>query len=73
MSAATNMLPFETKDTEEEDINPRVQGCLYHKHSMCIAPPNLQLLKYQDDGCDKILHPLCQTTHEHERNINVKM
>eukprot|EP00957_Ditylum_brightwellii_P178680 13609890-Ditylum_brightwellii.AAC.1 len=73
MSAATNMLPVKTKDTEEEDINLRVQGCSYHKHGICIAPPNLQLLKCQGDRCNKFLHHLCQTTHEHEQNINVKM
>eukprot|EP00957_Ditylum_brightwellii_P134660 10265754-Ditylum_brightwellii.AAC.1 len=50
MSAATNTLPVKTKDAEEEDINPRMQWCSYHKHSICIAPPNLQLLKCQGDG-----------------------
>eukprot|EP00957_Ditylum_brightwellii_P064228 4873954-Ditylum_brightwellii.AAC.2 len=71
ISAATNMLPVKTKD--EEDINPRVQGYLYHKQGICIAPPNLQLLKHQGDRCDKLHHHLCQTTHERKQNINVKM
>eukprot|EP00957_Ditylum_brightwellii_P073093 5555571-Ditylum_brightwellii.AAC.1 len=34
MSAATNMLLVEAKDAEEEDINPRVQGCSYHKRGI---------------------------------------
>eukprot|EP00957_Ditylum_brightwellii_P206770 15349904-Ditylum_brightwellii.AAC.1 len=44
ISATTNTLPVKTKDAEKEGTNSRVQGCSYHKHGICIAPPNLQLL-----------------------------